>query len=483
MDQDDQYLQERQSLLSRFRESLKLPMSERYFDEDDLIEIFDYAGDLNDDYLRMEALMCAARYFPDSEELNVRRGIFYSQYSNDTLKKFVEDTPSNGNFIIELLKVRNSVDCSKEELINNLDNLVDSQIRLTDEEVIQLLDTASSLNLYKVWLKPNYDKIREKAEYKNVFIYEAAAISDLNQDYQTSAKMFEELTEIEPFNSYYWVQLAKEYNLINDTDKALSAVDYALAIKPNFTEALLLKAKIKYDLDCPLEEIADTLLLTIKNSEEDIPTLKFLSSIYAEHGDLAKASAMLKQALKYSTPAEQCEIIPELMLYLPEDTPALLDRYFQLNEDNSQLMWQSWAQNLGNQGYTAQALAVIECYERNAGLHIPSLFALENAFISKKFNEALEIIKEIEAIEFEIPSVFAIHIVSLLKVGEYLQTLALCDYFLKNFNIDKYHSLNNRLDYIGLTSLIDHVVHRLSNNNDPSDWEDFDPFHYWQADE
>lgn len=482
MDQDDQYLQERQSLLSRFRESLKLPMSERYFDEDDLIEIFDYAGDLNDDYLRIEALMCAARYFPDSEELNVRRGIFYSQYSNDTLQKYVEDTPSNGNFIIELLKIRNSVDKSKEELISSLDTLLSSQIRLIDEEVIQILDTASSLNLYRDWLKPNYGIIREKAEYKNVFIYEAAATSDMNQDYQTSALMFEELTEIEPFNSYYWVQLAKEYNLINETDKALTAIEYALAIKPNFTEALLLKAKIKYDQNYPLKDIEETLLLTIKNNEEDIPTLKFLSSIYAEHGDLAKAGSMLRQALKYSSPSEECDIIPELMLFLPEDTASLLDRYFHLNEDNSNLMWQAWAQNLGNQGYTAQALAVIECYERNTGLKIPSIFSLENAFVAKNFKEALDIIKEIEAIEFEIPSVFAIHIVSLLKVGDYLKTLTLCDYFLKNYNIDKFHSLNNRLDYIGLTTLISQVINRLTNNAGPKEWEDFDPFNYWHAD-
>ena len=39
-------------LCSRFRQSLSDGSSTQYFDEDDLIEIFDYAGDLNDDYLR-----------------------------------------------------------------------------------------------------------------------------------------------------------------------------------------------------------------------------------------------------------------------------------------------------------------------------------------------------------------------------------------------------------------------------------------------
>ena len=42
-------LNPREELYRRFRESLSKPVLERFFDEDELVEIYDYAGDLNDD--------------------------------------------------------------------------------------------------------------------------------------------------------------------------------------------------------------------------------------------------------------------------------------------------------------------------------------------------------------------------------------------------------------------------------------------------
>ena len=44
-----------------------------YFDEDDIIEIYDYANDMNDDFIKLEALFYGARMFPASEALRTRR--------------------------------------------------------------------------------------------------------------------------------------------------------------------------------------------------------------------------------------------------------------------------------------------------------------------------------------------------------------------------------------------------------------------------
>ena len=67
MDEDEQYVDNRDQVLARFRQQLGKPLSERFFDEDFLLDVFDYAGDIQDDYLRMEAMMCLARFYPDSE--------------------------------------------------------------------------------------------------------------------------------------------------------------------------------------------------------------------------------------------------------------------------------------------------------------------------------------------------------------------------------------------------------------------------------
>ena len=67
----------RDELYRRFLKSLKEPASERFFDEDELVEVFDYAGDIANDYARYEALFIGARLYPDSQALAERRALLY----------------------------------------------------------------------------------------------------------------------------------------------------------------------------------------------------------------------------------------------------------------------------------------------------------------------------------------------------------------------------------------------------------------------
>ena len=54
----------RKELYNKFKASLCQPVAERFFDEDELVELYDYAGDINDDYVQMEVLFCGARLYP-----------------------------------------------------------------------------------------------------------------------------------------------------------------------------------------------------------------------------------------------------------------------------------------------------------------------------------------------------------------------------------------------------------------------------------
>ncbi len=83
----------RDELCRRFRSDLAQPESQRFYSEDDLIDIFDYAGDIADDYLRMEALLLGSRLYPDSLELRERRAIFYLYLDQNAFKSFLDDNP------------------------------------------------------------------------------------------------------------------------------------------------------------------------------------------------------------------------------------------------------------------------------------------------------------------------------------------------------------------------------------------------------
>ena len=60
---------ERAELMERFGNDLSKPFSERYYSEEELLEVFDTAGDMSNDYVQLEALMLGARLYPDSVAL------------------------------------------------------------------------------------------------------------------------------------------------------------------------------------------------------------------------------------------------------------------------------------------------------------------------------------------------------------------------------------------------------------------------------
>lgn len=482
MDEDDHYADEREALLERFRESLNKPMSERYFDEDDLIEIFDYAGDLNDDFLRMEALMCAARYYPDSEELLERRGIFYSQFSDDAREQFLKHNQQSGNLILELLALRH--DSPKPaKAKERLAAMLDRYDRLSDEEVIQFVDAASALDCFG-WLEQNMDLLRKKANFEVVAVYEMAVAADIRHEYELSAKMFEELTQMEPFNSYYWIQLARAYAELDDAEKSLSAIDYSLAIKPDSPQALLVKARLLQALDHPkteVEALLDYARRLVK--KDDVESLRFLSSTYSDLGQDLEARKALEAAYAAARDGQELDIIPDLLQLCPDRADELFDAYYSGYEDNSQLMWVSWAHQLSIQGFPELSRKAIECYERNSGEKIPSLLGVEEAFANQRFADAVGELKDyVESLDsisvHDRPTVFTVQLLSLVKMKHFEEAREFCRLCIENIDLSKYPSMDLRLQYFGLLNLA-YALDEMMEKPRKVKWDDLDPLAYW----
>ncbi len=490
LDDDQQYAENRDELLGRFRESLKKPMSERYFDEDDLIEIFDYAGDLNDDFLRMEALMCGARYFPESEALLERRGIFYSQYSDDAREQFIKNTDVSGNIILEILAVRNNPP-QADEAPRILDRLLENYQSLSDEEVIQLIDLASSLDQWD-WVKTNIETLRKKAQYLNVLLYECAIVAELAQDYAYGAQLLEELTEIEPFNSYFWMLLSRMYAQAEDHAKAMSAIDYSLAINPDSAPAILLKAKLLHSDEGSIKEIIRLAKQALKLAPDDLEILHFLSMVYQNSGAPEKAEALLLGALDRVPDSDNpddrqrlYELIQEIVMLKPSSITHILDRFFKANDENSNLMWASWAQQMSMQGHPELAREIIECYERNSGTKIPSMFSVEDAFASQDFVSAVKGIEEyvssIGSAETYFPSLMAVHLISALKTIGPEKALELASILQGVVDIGKFSALNTRLEYLGLMKIIEDIRSKHSRHASERTWKNYDPLNYWNT--
>ncbi|MDE6654461.1 MAG: hypothetical protein K2K37_08770, partial [Muribaculaceae bacterium] len=298
MEEEGINLRERQEALAKFRESLSLPLTERYYEEDELIDLFDFASDFNDDYLRMEVLMCAARFYPNSEELQQRKAIFYSQYSDDVMNKCVEDHQESTGMIWDIIRAKNSYIESPMAQIEILDDILTNNSSFADEDIIQFVELAVLTYGKWQWLKEHLPELEEKAIYPEVLLYETAMAAELSGDNEYAIELLERLTDLQPFNPDFWIVLCKEYILADQRENGLSALEYAIAIDPNNPETLHQKAKLLFTMERDHQEILDVLSEIDALDGMNREMLKLTGLIHRMRGDEQQAIDTYKKYLQ-----------------------------------------------------------------------------------------------------------------------------------------------------------------------------------------
>ncbi len=220
----------RQQLYERFRQSLSRPASERYFDEDELVEIFDYAGDVDDTYVRIEVLCCGARLYPDSSALSDRRALLYlDEDDTDRLAgAFVADNHDVCTPIADIVKLEVNRP-EPEHAAEALEFLISQYDHLSDEESIRFVDLAVDLDQYK-WLVANLDILRTKCSFLPSLLFEVLTEADELGDNDTVIAIADELIEQEPFSVTYWSALFRGHARAGHEDDARAAFDYAKAL-------------------------------------------------------------------------------------------------------------------------------------------------------------------------------------------------------------------------------------------------------------
>lgn len=238
----------RQSLYEEFlSEVVKAGNPEAYFDEADLVEIFDYSSDMDNYIAKMEVLLYGARHYPDSQALATRRAWFYSSFGEMDAAAELNSRVSNGGVLNELLKLRAIGTVDSPEIKEGLDKIVAATTDFADEELIQLVDFCAEAGLLQ-WVEDNYQLVKSKCSYPQTFIYEYANRCEDLGDTARAVSLFEELTMLEPFTLDFWERLAGAQYRASLFESALSSADYALAIDPSSVEAARVKGMSLYSL-------------------------------------------------------------------------------------------------------------------------------------------------------------------------------------------------------------------------------------------
>lgn len=492
MEEEGINMRERQEALAKFRKSLSRPLTERYYEEDELIDYFDFASDFNDDYLRMEALICAARFYPNSEELLQRKAIFYSQYSDEVMDKCVEDHPKSTGVIWDVMRAKNADIESPQEQVDTLNAILASCDQFTDEEIIQFVGLAASYEQMQ-WLKDHLEILRKKAIFPAVLIYEVASAAEMSDDTDYAIQLLEELTELEPFNPDFWVVLSKEYVQSQQLDKGLSALEYAIAIDPENADTLSLKAKLLFMMGGNKDEI-----MTLAKRIEELDgmnreILRLMGIIYQSRGETPRAIEAYERFM-HRHPEQSNDMLLDMITFAPEDTEVILDRIYSM--DNNADDWLSWAEEYEFMGAKAIAAAVLTTFCKNSHVFDPPFAMVELAFRLGMFEltdlligyylrhgnnpmQSLTKKQNLEGSDKNNLVFYAILLITKLKLGK-MSDVAMLTHEIKQYDFSStVPNVRDRLTILGFSKLIENIISILYQQGANYSWDKFDPFGFW----
>lgn len=372
----------RKELYENFRKQLDTDISDAFYDEDDLVEIYDQASDMEDEYVKLQVLLLAYRLYPHSEAMAARRGYFLWSYNMDEgVDALLKTYSGSSDLIWKILALRASK-TSAEDLGKRLEKLLETATDIDDETMIQLVDLASEAGAFD-WLKQHEDLLKSKTDYRPTLLYELQIVAIINGDRDYAIAKLEELTELEPFNADYWVILSEEHMNAGNVDAALTAADYALAINSENPEAILSRARaMAVSEKSDPAELLRMVKPLLKSDSTDSRALKIAVAAMLQLNMNAEAVDALTEFIG-RCPWDKSVIEYLLVLRYPSINNVLSNYYDALSEtENTEEAWAAWGTEKFNEGKYKEAAMILGCYynhndlsDENLNLYASALYA------------------------------------------------------------------------------------------------------------
>lgn len=324
----DNNTDEMESLYQSFRDSLS-NHEELYYEEEDLIDIFDYANEIADTYICNTALSLGQRLYRDSEALRVRQGILYASdiyNERESLHRFMQDNAGRKGTMWDILSLYLIPKEDAAAVDDAFEKFVSTHKLEEDEESVQFYNVVTYHDRTD-WLIDNIDRVRKICEYEFTLLFDVAQAARENGRQPLAIKLLDEMTDAEPFSIDLWVLLARTYDDMGQHVEASTALDYARALDQNNMMVRIYECErsMQYDL-VPVEKQIE-LLEAIKN---DLPDISFVNSMLVE---LYKRQGKLTAARELYLPV--FEQSPGLMSTLAEILsidPDAADKYIEMFE-------------------------------------------------------------------------------------------------------------------------------------------------------
>lgn len=472
----------REELYLRFKESLRHPVNDRFFDEDELVDIYDYAGDMDDDYVQLEVLLCGARLYPESEILAERKALLYldttDEETNERTKaagQFLADNPEASSMIFDIARLQVA---PPENAQDALEFLCNQYQRFDDEEVIRFIQLALDLDCYD-WLITHLEELKQKVDFLPTLYYEIAREADDRNDNRNLIKLADALIEVEPFVSQYWMMLLRGQARLNEKEAATQTFDYAMALAGDNAEAMLALTEICYNhADYLLPQMVDSLTRLKQENPDDF---RYWDCYCAVNSKLQRTDKVLNALRDFGTRhPENPIVVRHLLTYGSDDAIDYMTRFFENNPDGIQaLNPNDIIPELMSRGNKRELISYLEWMKvlspHDYGARLPLL--LDFYYICCLFEKVVELAvlykDDFDYLLTESPAAAYIYCHSLIKLRQYGRALKFSREKRSHYeNLIKSSFVSNRMALASLLSLFDKID--LHNAEDTLFWDCFD---------
>ncbi len=427
MDEGTDY--ERDELIARFRQYLHDSEHKDFFGHDDIVEIFDYAGDMSDEYVRIEALMYAARYFPESKDMEQRRLIFYSgmypQAASDFLRDHGGDAPDRP-LLQRLIAIQegfiNDSDSDSDNAIAALERILAGNPKMDDEETIHFVDTAHHCDCLD-WLEQNLERVADCSNNRACLLYELAMSLLEQYEYARAVPIIEKLVSEKPFILSYWeLLLDAQINSHAEDADTDDTIETILAMDPENRQALKHKFLKIYHNDGNPDELSE--IIRAIPDDGEISRL-YIRSLVA-HGRKDEAAAYINGRLQ-ANPLDYEALVSNYFVVGHKPCLKAIKQAFMSQEAKEKVSPSDWYEAIKTLDTIKAAIAgyaimlwILEEYSHN---EIPEWWTstlIVNAFNACKYNYVVNAIYADETFLHRCDMVqYTLVVCAFAKAGEY----------------------------------------------------------------
>ncbi|MDR1553135.1 MAG: tetratricopeptide repeat protein [Prevotellaceae bacterium] len=242
MFENKNYIQQSEQLAKRYEKD-----KQHYFELDEFIAISDYYV-LNNNYKNaLEVNRTAEIFYPSSFEIKAIRADLYIRNNEfEKAEEVIKDIESNSDAIADVHILRGEI-CIKKNQYKSAEQLFDKAIKVSDDKESTLEIVCDFLMImHQIRLAKKYLEIAQKTipDISLNLVYWLAKCYEYDSEYRKAAKIYEKMTEIEPFDENVWDDLGDVYMLLSEYENAIKAFDLRLAASNvNATETLINKAE------------------------------------------------------------------------------------------------------------------------------------------------------------------------------------------------------------------------------------------------